>query len=212
VFIISSVDGPNYIVSLSPTNETTNRTVLLSHQKELIFDSLTQVIDNPMFSDWSDEFNIDFKDLKLIKKVGEGSSGKIYEGVWKGVKCAAKKIDKSLIQSETFERFRAEIQMLKRFRFPNIILYMGMCVNGSNELYIITEFMERGNLRELLRTNLFIDWPLRISMAIDIANGMNYLHSHKPIVIHRVSVPQRASISVLILCILLGLEIFQHFS
>lgn len=28
---------------------------------------------------------MNFKDIKLLKQVGEGSSGQIYKGVWKGI-------------------------------------------------------------------------------------------------------------------------------
>jgi hypothetical protein len=58
------------------------RTVLLSHSKELIFHSLSQVVENPMFFDWNDEFAIDYKDLTISEAdvVGRGTSGVIYKG------------------------------------------------------------------------------------------------------------------------------------
>lgn len=40
---------------------------------ELHFDSLTQVVENPMFLDWyNDENTIDYKDVKFLKMVGQG--------------------------------------------------------------------------------------------------------------------------------------------
>lgn len=151
IFVISSLDHPDYpgkyIVSVTPSSESTgsenankqSRTVLLSHTMDLYFDSLTQVVDTPIVDANmnDDQYNINFKDLRLIKKIATGSTAEIWECLWKGIRCAAKKIQKNMMDSETLSRFNAEIAMLKRFRFPNIILYMGMCVDDTN-LYIIT--------------------------------------------------------------------------
>ena len=68
-------------MSITPTKIITKRTVLLSHLMELHFDSLTQVVENPIFLDWNEEFNITIKDLKINRLCGEGSSGEIYQGM-----------------------------------------------------------------------------------------------------------------------------------
>ncbi|GLT89922.1 hypothetical protein SLE2022_078820 [Rubroshorea leprosula] len=53
-------------------------------------------------------------------------------------------------------------------------------------LSIITEFIPRGNLYDILhRPNCQIDEELRIRMALDVARGMNYLHTRMPMIVHR---------------------------
>eukprot|EP00887_Chlorella_sp_A99_P004073 scaffold11.g4073.t1 len=74
-------------------------------------------------------------------------------------------------------------------RHPNIILFMGVCVEPAA---VVTEFCSRGSLYDLLKQACSsptlakqLDWPKRLSMALDSAKGMLYLHSHKPPIIHR---------------------------
>ena len=45
---------------------------------------------------------------------------------------------------------------------------MGMSINENN-IFIVTEYMERGSLKDLLRTST-ITWSLRMKMLIDIAS------------------------------------------
>jgi serine/threonine protein kinase len=46
--------------------------------------------------------------------------------------------------------------------------------------------MACGDLYHLIHDNTFkIDWLLRVKIAADIANGMAFLHSAKPPIIHR---------------------------
>jgi serine/threonine protein kinase len=62
---------------------------------------------------------------------------------------------------------------------------MGLCVY-NDDIYIVTEYMDRGSLKDILRdSSVKIDWEMRLKIAIEIAQGMHYLHSLKPIVMHR---------------------------
>jgi len=55
----------------------------------------------------------------------------------------------------------------------------------TDSFCIITEFCSSGTLFELLHRKKYaqIDWNMRIRMASDIAEGMNFLHNHK--ILHR---------------------------
>jgi serine/threonine protein kinase len=50
---------------------------------------------------------------------------------------------------------------------------------------IVTEYMPRGSLRDVLNNTDKIDWDLTVKMATDAAIGMNYLHTFDPPIIHR---------------------------
>eukprot|EP01119_Soliformovum_irregulare_P018627 TRINITY_DN575_c0_g1_i1.p1 TRINITY_DN575_c0_g1~~TRINITY_DN575_c0_g1_i1.p1 ORF type:complete len:1549 (+),score=441.45 TRINITY_DN575_c0_g1_i1:27-4673(+) len=186
VFMISSAEGDNFIMQYVPSQPSNRRTLMLGHIMELHFHSLAQVVENPTAAAWNQDFNIEYSDLKFQSKIGKGSSGVISKGLWKGTQVAIKKISRSLIDSShSLDTFRAEINMLKRFRHPNIILFMGISMR-EDHVFIITEYMERGSLKSLIsqQYNTF-NWPQKIKMALDIVGGMHYLHSLKPIVIHR---------------------------
>ena len=74
---------------------------------------------------------------------------------------------------------------MRRLRHPNIVLFMGAVTRPPN-LSILTEFLPRGSLYWLIhRPNLSIDEKRCLLMALDVAQGMNYLHSSNPVIVHR---------------------------
>jgi serine/threonine protein kinase len=59
------------------------------------------------------------------------------------------------------------------------------CIGGSivaPKLFIVSEFMSKGSLRDLMENNrkhnIIVDRKLAIKFSWDIAKGMAYLHSH----------------------------------
>lgn len=58
----------------------------------------------------------------------------------------------------------------------------GIC-NEPGNWAIVMEYMEKGSLFQILHSSENLDWGIRINICIDIANGMNYLHSNN--IIHR---------------------------
>lgn len=92
--------------------------------------------------------------------------------------------------------FVKEATMLMKLRHPNIVLFMGTLVT-NNEFCIgimasslnnskVTEFMSLGSLRHVLDdSKIELSIESRLSMALDAAKGMNYLHNLDPPVIHR---------------------------
>ena len=84
-------------------------------------------------------------------------------------------------------QFRKEVAIMKRLRHPNIVQFIGACTQPP-DLCIITQYVPRGSLFKLLhRSNAGsqLDHKRKLRMALDVARGMNYLHSCKPPIIHR---------------------------
>jgi len=84
---------------------------------------------------------------------------------------------------EDIEEFKKEIQFLTHLRHPNIVLFMGACTQAG-KFAIVTEFLPRGDVHAVVHAK---QPPLIqiLSMAIDVAQGMNWLHLSKPPIIHR---------------------------
>ncbi|CAN1159270.1 Probable serine/threonine-protein kinase SIS8 [Linum perenne] len=98
---------------------------------------------------------------------------------------AVKKFLVQDISGESLAEFKSEVQIMKRLRHPNVVLFMG-AVTRSPNLSIVTEFLPRGSLYRLLhRPNNQLDERRRLRMALDAARGMNYLHSSTPVIVHR---------------------------
>lgn len=54
-----------------------------------------------------------------------------------------------------------------------------MCLS----LFLSLQYINGGNLEQLLDSNKHLSWPTRVKLACDIANGLAYLHSK--VIFHR---------------------------
>lgn len=134
----------------------------------------------------SETYTIDPNEVVLRDVLGRGADSEVYFAFWNGYAVCAKKITHTSLQvQKQREVFKLEVALLMKLRHPHIILFMGT-MELKGELYIVTEFMERGSLQGLLKArNQSFEWTQILRMAMDIAQGMNYLHTYKPQIIHR---------------------------
>lgn len=131
-------------------------------------------------------FNDDFRNSRIL---GEGGSGKVYEGhIYIGgarTQVAVKFIKSNSEQGK--KEYKSEVNALKQLSHSNLVKLMGYC-EEANKLVLIYEFMSGGTLYDHLFNNngTVLTWERRYNIAQGLASALYYLHKESEIyVIHR---------------------------
>ncbi|KAF8027614.1 hypothetical protein BT93_E0507 [Corymbia citriodora subsp. variegata] len=118
--------------------------------------------------------------------IGEGGFGKVYLGrLGNGTQVAVKMLSRSSKQG--YKEFHVEAQLLMVVHHRNLVSLIGYCEEFEN-MALICEFMSNGNVRQHLSAHNpnVLSWSQRLQIAIDAAQGLEYLHNGcKPPIIHR---------------------------
>eukprot|EP01087_Luapelamoeba_hula_P004455 TRINITY_DN1440_c0_g1_i1.p1 TRINITY_DN1440_c0_g1~~TRINITY_DN1440_c0_g1_i1.p1 ORF type:complete len:583 (+),score=93.31 TRINITY_DN1440_c0_g1_i1:402-2150(+) len=121
--------------------------------------------------------------ISFGETLGEGGSGYVVKGEWRGIPVAVKKLKQQSMRKEQVHMFIQEIDMMSELRHPHIIQFLGASLEPGN-MFFITQLAEKGNLHDcIVRENP--SWKRRLQFARDIARGMNYLHQAEPAILHR---------------------------
>ncbi|CAI0451583.1 unnamed protein product [Linum tenue] len=122
--------------------------------------------------------------------LGKGACKKVYrafdelEGIevaWNQVKVAD-----LLRNSVDLERLYSEVHLLKTLKHKNIIKFYNSWVDTKNEnINFITEIFTSGTLRQYRKKHKHVDIRALKKWSRQILEGLLYLHSHDPPVIHR---------------------------
>jgi len=98
-------------------------------------------------------------------------------------------------ERKALESFCKEIALMQRLQHPHVLSLVGVTIAPTGLLSVITEFMPRGSVFQMLHPTptpagqLTVGTPLPRGLAMrmmgDCAHGMNYLHSLSPPIIHR---------------------------
>eukprot|EP00026_Physarum_polycephalum_P000443 Phypoly_transcript_00444.p1 GENE.Phypoly_transcript_00444~~Phypoly_transcript_00444.p1 ORF type:complete len:909 (-),score=141.61 Phypoly_transcript_00444:1068-3794(-) len=122
-------------------------------------------------------YKIDFSSVEILDLIGSGSFGHVYRGTYRGADVAIKKLKHQNMDKKQLQEFTQEAAIMVGLRHPNILLFMGVCLEPA-KLCIITELMSRGSLYDLLRDqNMEIPFNLSVRMAIDCLKGLQFIHS-----------------------------------
>ncbi|XP_065004375.1 probable LRR receptor-like serine/threonine-protein kinase At5g59680 [Musa acuminata AAA Group] len=125
---------------------------------------------------------------KFTTVIGKGGFGMVYHGCLETGKQVAIKM-RSVSSPQGMKEFLAEAQNLTKIYHRNLVSLVGYCMDG-NCLALVYEYMKQGSLRDHLRDKAgcakVLSWGQRLQIALDAAQGLDYLHKGcKPRIIHR---------------------------
>ncbi|KAI8031098.1 Integrin-linked protein kinase 1 [Camellia lanceoleosa] len=129
----------------------------------------------------SNEVNIDISELNLLQSsiIEQGAFGASEKVKWRGTWVVKTTIKRHIYHPVKMVLSATDNTLLRELRHPNILQFLGSIVQGE-EMILITEYLSKGNLDDILTKKIRLDLPTALRYALDIARGMNYLHQHKP--------------------------------
>ena len=112
--------------------------------------------------------------------VGRGGWGEVRVAKFRGLRVAAKSLDRVILSDYNIHQFTREMTIAAKVRHPNLLLFIGATREG--EPVILTELMPTSLRKELEKGEL----PNIFSVIQDVSCGLNYLHQWRPHpIIHR---------------------------
>ena len=131
---------------------------------------------------------IPFTNIQRDRRIAAGSCGPVYAGILTDTNEAV--AIKELLEALEVCRKECSKHMLLHHR--NIIRLCGLSENPQKDrTYIITELAPRGSLTDALKSHpQRNDWAMLVRWALDIVNGLQYLHSLTPPMLHLDLKPQ----------------------
>ncbi|KAJ8763143.1 hypothetical protein K2173_025528 [Erythroxylum novogranatense] len=117
--------------------------------------------------------------------MGEGSQGQIYRGQLKNgsfvaIRCLKKK------RNHSMQNFMHHIELISKLRHRHLVSSLGHCFecylddSSVSRVFLIFEYVPNGTLRSWVSdgsTGAKLNWSQRISAAIGVAKGIQFLHT-----------------------------------
>lgn len=146
-------------------------------------------------------FHADYEDIYKEKELARSSNGIVYRGQYRGETVAIKEISVKLANgvvdasaSEYFADFRHEVWVSSLLKHQNVVGLKAFAIKSTVDantgerialLAIIMEFIPHGDLYDWLHEpTAVLDWDMRLRILEEIAEGMHFLHTLSPPILH----------------------------
>ncbi|XP_071888684.1 serine/threonine-protein kinase Nek5 isoform X1 [Anas platyrhynchos] len=123
---------------------------------------------------------------EILKKIGEGSYGKIFlaKGKLDNEQCVIKEIDLTKMPVKEKEASQKEVILLAKMKHANIVTFFAS-LQENNKLYIVMEYCDGGDLmkRINMQHGVLFDEDQILSWFVQISLGLKHIHDRK--ILHR---------------------------
>ena len=100
-----------------------------------------------------EKWELNNDDVELLEKIGRGNFGDVYKAKLKTDNIpVAVKTCKTTLPEEQKKKFLQEGRILKQYDHPNIVRFIGICVQ-KQPIMIVMELVPGGSLLNFLRNN-----------------------------------------------------------
>jgi len=122
-------------------------------------------------------------ELEFAMKLGSGTSGTVYKGLYKGEDVAIKVL-KSEQSSKELDEFKKEFQIMSSIQSPYLVFFFGAVLEPK--MCMVMELCSKGSLYHVM-SDLKNDlgWDRSFQFAKEMVRGVECLHSWTPQVVHR---------------------------
>ncbi|EGD78571.1 TKL protein kinase, variant [Salpingoeca rosetta] len=148
-------------------------------------------------------WEIEYDELRMIKRVAAGAFGVVFKAEWDTVTVAVKVLQQGVMMFDesTVLEFEKEVEFLQRTRHPNVVRFFGAGTDPNGSPFLVLEFVALGSLKDLLGKdmeqvlrevrNKDVEkssngsvgddvnsvWDLKLRLLRDVASGMAFIHS-----------------------------------
>ncbi|KAH6816838.1 with no lysine kinase 8 [Perilla frutescens var. frutescens] len=136
------------------------------------------------------EISPDGRYIRYNEILGRGACKNVYKGFDKidGIEIAWNQvnIEDALQSPEHLERLYSEVHLLRTLKHDNVIRSYASWVDDKNKtINMITELFTSGSLRQYRNKHKSVDMKAIKNWARQILQGLDYMHTHNPPIIHR---------------------------
>ncbi|CAE7242282.1 unnamed protein product [Symbiodinium natans] len=147
-------------------------------------------------------WRIQYKDIQIEKELCRTLKSTMHLGFWKGTEVAVKTLlmaeghasgdSLEALPASVAEELLHEIDVLSCIRHPNLVLFVGACLDATHSIACITEYMPGGDLEAFYiakRATHQAIWRPHLKQVLQwataVARGMLFLHTREVPLIHR---------------------------
>ncbi|TKR59277.1 hypothetical protein L596_028973 [Steinernema carpocapsae] len=155
-------------------------------------------IENPETATFTydDQWEVDRRALRLLRQIGAGQFGEVWEGRWNNAAVAVKKLKPG---SADAGDFLAEAQIMKRLRHKRLLQLYAVCTKDE-PLLIVTELMEENLVQFLQGRGRDTPLPGLSEVGAQIAAGMSYLEEknfiHRDLAARNILVSRNCTVKI----------------